>query len=45
MAIVDPRYKASILEKVEREYLEAFPELKDKYSAHICHTADGVKLL
>lgn len=44
MAIVDPKYEALILEKVEREYLEAFPELKDKYSAHICHTADGVKL-
>ena len=44
MAIVDPKYEASILEKVEREYLEAFPELKDKYSAHICHTDDGVKL-
>ncbi len=45
MAIVDPKYEASILEKVEREYLEAFPELKGKYSAHICRTADGVKLL
>lgn len=44
MAIVDPAYEASVLEKVEREYLEAFPHLAGKYSAHVCHTADGVKL-
>ena len=44
MAIVDPAYEESILETVEREYLEAFPALRGKYSAHICHTADGVKL-
>lgn len=44
MAIVDPKYETSILKKVEIEYLKAFPELKDKYSAHICCTADGVKL-
>ncbi len=44
MAIIDPAYEKEILEQVEREYLEAFPELKGKYSAHICHTADGVRL-
>lgn len=44
MAIINPDYEESILEQVEREYLEAFPELKGKYSAHICTTADGVKL-
>ena len=44
MALIDPAYEESILEKVEREYIAAFPELKEKYSAHICHTADGVKL-
>ena len=44
MAIIDPKYETSILEKVEREYLKEFPELKGKYSAHICHSADGVKL-
>ena len=44
MALIDPKYKDSILEKVEREYLNAFPQLKGKYSAHICHSADGVKL-
>ena len=44
MALIDPAYEKEILEQVEREYLEAFPDLKGKYSAHICHTADGVKL-
>ena len=44
MAIVDPKYEASILKTVEEQYLEAFPEMTGKYSAHICHTADGVKL-
>jgi galactokinase/galacturonokinase len=44
MAIIDPAFRDSILERVEREYLKAFPELRGKYSAHICHTADGVKL-
>lgn len=44
MALIDPSFEESIIEKVKREYLEAFPELKGKYSAHICHTGDGVKL-
>ena len=44
MALIDPAYETQILEQVEKEYLEAFPNLKGKYSAHICHTADGVRL-
>lgn len=44
MALIDPAYEKSILAKLEREYLEAFPHLEGKYSAHICNTADGVKL-
>ncbi len=44
LAIVNPDYADSVLEKVKEEYIKAFPEHKDKYSAHICHTADGVKL-
>ncbi len=44
MAIIDPQKEASILEKVENDYLAAFPHLKGKFSAHICHIADGVKL-
>ena len=44
MAIIDPAYEESIKERVEREYLKAFPNLEGKYSAHICVSADGVKL-
>lgn len=44
MALIDPKYRDSILESVEKEYLAAFPNLKAKYSAHICNTSDGVKL-
>lgn len=44
MALIDPSFEESILEKVEREYLKEFPQLKDKYSAHICVSADGVCL-
>lgn len=42
MALIDPAYRESILEQVEKEYLEAFPALRGKYSAYICRTADGV---
>ena len=42
MALIDPAFKESILEKIEREYLKSFPELRGKYSAHICQTANGV---
>ncbi len=44
MALIDPAFEESIVENVGREYLKAFPELKEKYSAHICESADGVKL-
>ena len=44
MALIDPAYEESIVETVTREYLASFPELEGKYSAHICESADGVKL-
>lgn len=44
MALIDPALEEKIKEKVEREYLKAFPALKGKYSAHICQSADGVQL-
>ncbi len=43
MALIDPAYRESILEKVEKEYLAAFPALAGKYSACICSTEDGIK--
>lgn len=44
MALIDPAFEKDILKKVQREYLKEFPNLKGRYSAHICHTADGVIL-
>lgn len=44
LAIIDPAYEESIIEFVTKEYLKAFPHLEDKYSVHICESADGVKL-
>lgn len=44
MALIDPDKEEEILRKVEAEYTKAFPNLKEKYSAHICHSANGVKL-
>ncbi len=45
MALIDPAYEQSIIERVTNEYLKVFPELRDKYSVHICESADGVKLV
>ena len=44
MALIDPAYRDEIIARVEREYLASFPKLRGKYSAHICHTANGVRL-
>lgn len=44
MALIDPSFEESIKEKMTAGYLGAFPELKDKFSIHICHSADGVEL-
>lgn len=44
MALIDPKYSESIEQKVTDEYLKAFPDLKGKFSVHICHSADGVEL-
>ena len=44
MALIDPNYEESIAENVTKEYLKEFPDLKGRYSAHICESADGVSL-
>ena len=44
MALFDPTYEEEIVAKVSKEYLKYFPYLEDKYSVHICESADGVKL-
>ena len=43
MALVDPMYVEKIEHQVTNEYLKAFPNLKEKYSFHLCESADGVK--
>lgn len=42
MALIDPDYEDSIVKKVTEEYTAAFPDLKSKFSVHICESADGV---
>ncbi|MBO4299408.1 MAG: GHMP kinase [Clostridia bacterium] len=42
MALIDPEKADAIRERVEREYLTAFPEMKGKYSFHLCESADGI---
>ena len=44
MALIDPAFEESVVEKVSREYLAAFPHLRGKYSVHMCESADGVSL-
>ena len=44
MALIDPAKEKAIVEKVREAYLKVYPHLEGKYSSHICHTADGVKL-
>lgn len=42
MALIDPAFKESIKETITKEYLEEFPQLREKFSVHFCHSADGV---
>lgn len=44
MALIDPAFEESITRQVTDEYLKAFPELKGKYSFHICQSADGISI-
>ena len=42
IALIDPDKAGEIQETVERQYLTAFPEMKGKYSFHLCRSADGI---
>jgi galactokinase/galacturonokinase len=42
MALIDPALKDEIMKTVETEYLRSFPGMREKYSAHICRSADGI---
>lgn len=43
MALINPDFEESIIEKVTKEYLAIFPHLEGKYSVHICESADGAR--
>lgn len=43
MALIDPAKEGNIREEVERRYLDAFPEMRGRYSFHVCESADGVQ--
>ena len=42
MALIDPTFEEKICQKMESEYLKTFPQLKGKFSIHICKSADGL---
>ena len=42
MALVDPAFEQSIKENITAAYLKEFPALGDKFSIHICQSADGI---
>ncbi len=44
MALIDPSFEESIVDKVKSEYTKSFPALCGKYSSYICESADGVRL-
>lgn len=44
IAFINPDYIDIVLDIVKQKYLEKYPKMKEKYSAHICNTADGIKL-
>lgn len=44
IAFINPDYIDIVLDSVKQKYLEKYPKMKEKYSAHICNTADGIKL-
>ena len=44
MALIDPAFEASIVHQVSEAYLSDYPHLKDKYSVHICESADGASM-
>lgn len=42
MALIDPAYEETIRQQVTAAYLRQFPDLRDKFSIHICDSSDGL---
>ena len=45
IALIDPSFRESIINKVTSEYIREYPDLADKYQSIICHSADSVELI
>lgn len=44
IALVDPDFTQSVYRTVGERYLAKFPALEGKFSAHVCHSSDGVSI-
>lgn len=44
IAFINTDHIDKVLYVVKQKYLEKYPKMKEKYSAHVCNTADGIKL-
>lgn len=44
MALVNPEYKASIAERIKKEYLTEFPEHTEKFQIEFCYSVDGISI-
>ncbi len=44
MALSQPSERERIIARITHNYLRAFPNLEDKFSIHVCHSADGISL-
>ena len=44
MALIEPDKAEAIADEIERRYLADFPEMRGRYSFHLCGSADGVRL-
>lgn len=43
-AFIDPEKRGSVLSSVKNRFIKLYPELSEKYSSHICSTANGLCL-
>lgn len=44
IALIDPSMREQVVQKVSDRYIREYPDLKDRYKAIICHSADGVSI-
>ena len=44
MALIDPAYRERVTRAFTDQYLNAFPDMRSRFSIHYCHSADGVNL-